>query len=245
MADWCSHMAEWHGSANVSYPTALEETRCLLCNESLFNEMMHFKRRHWQRGQFDAPFRCPECSREGADAILIEDGEKWKLHCATVHGSTVPMVPTAALKSSRKRSRCLICDRVFSSLSQHITKSHEARGDFNQPFPCPECARTSNTEPPPRIEGRQAWMVHCASVHTGISSVASPEGQSIDCEEAREATKGSDGGKLLAKEAEGLLYEKGTRKKRKLGDDELAVIVPTKKQRVGRGLQKEGARGGE
>lgn len=177
-ADWCNHVTECHGSANAPNPTALAKTRCLLCNTSLLNERAHFQS-HYEKGQFDVPFSCPECVREGKKEVRIEDCQKCQLHCAVVHDRAVPLA-TRAGKTVSKGSRCLICDEVFAALKFHVTRCHEAGGYFDKPFPCPECARLG-TQEPPLIGSRQAWLGHCASVHEDVSSATSIEGQSTDC----------------------------------------------------------------
>lgn len=95
-------------------------------------------------------------------AIRLTGAITWQLHCAAVHGRA-PHLPCSEM-NRRKRSRCLICDKMFFSLAFYVTKLHEAGGDFENPFPCPECARLGTLKPL-LIESRQAWQIHCASVH--------------------------------------------------------------------------------
>lgn len=242
LADWCSHVAEWHGSPNAPYPTCLAETRCLLCNKFVLNIRVHAST-HKRRGQFDAPFPCPECTREGREAMLIEDGEKWTLHCAAAHGLVPTTVRTDVVNMRGSSRRCLLCDGIFSSsgLRSHVTRSHERNGGFEKPFPCPECVKTGHSESPPYIEGRQAWEAHCVSVHSSAESLR-----------ALAKDWGADKGPLAGSSdrrpiettpeaAEGLFFREPTSKKRTLRDDlgdDLMVIPPTKKQRVEQRLAK-------
>ncbi|KAI7785349.1 Mitosis inhibitor protein kinase mik1 [Diaporthe eres] len=226
---WCYHVTEWHGSANAPHPPASSMKRCLLCNASVLNEKSHFST-HLGKGQFDAPFPCPECVGKGMKAALIEDAENWKLHCASIHGEVVCITCTP-LKSKRKQKRCLICDRSFAGLAIHVTRVHEKKAYFDVPFHCPECARTENAEACicPLIDGKQAWQAHCASVHPDSSPSASSREQSIGSTEASEATKGRDGGEGMLSEGQA---EKPLQKKRTFAGEDLPVAVTRKKQRL-------------
>lgn len=179
-ADWSKHVAEHHGRADAPAPTALTSKRCLLCDASFFNLKSHFLRKHVNKGQLESPFPCPECARQGADATVMEGYDEWRLHCAAIHSFIAPPLP-ATEKVKRDRQRCLICDKQFLNLGRHISCSHVARGYFDRPFQCPECARAEEaTGPCPCIEDQQAWLAHCASAHGNISSGAIQGSLAID-----------------------------------------------------------------
>lgn len=137
---------------------------------------------HWDKGQFKAVFGCPECTRTGKEANLIEDYEDWRFHCAAVHSRAVPTaaaIETTRARKSRMRTRCLICDEHFWSLPAHLTRIHEAQGLFDRPFQCPECARARESDDSPWIESRQAWLTYCASTHRDVSSTLNIQQQSV------------------------------------------------------------------
>lgn len=175
-ADWCTHVAEHHSSGNAAHPSALIQTRCLLCDELLFNERSHFMSIHWKKGQFNQAFPCPECVRSGGEDVLIKCYEDWNLHCATVHGRPAP----AMARLKRVRARCLLCNEHYLSLSSHVSRIHEAEGQFDRPFQCPECTRIGDNDPVPWVNDRQAWVAHCAYIHKDTSCGTGIQWQSTE-----------------------------------------------------------------
>lgn len=183
---------------------------------------------HWDMGQFNTTFSCPECAREGGEDVLIEGYDDWNLHCATVHGRTAPAVAT-----KRIRMRCLIYNEHYLSLLAHISRLYETRGQFDRPFQCPECTRVGETEPPPWIDSRQAWIAHCASAHKDTSSGTSVQWQSI---ETRKTVEGSCTiQELLGEEQNGKIpYQNNTSKKRSREDEEDYRTRKDKRRKFGK-----------
>lgn len=78
--EWCTHVAAQHGNEHAPNPPAPtgQRQRYLLCNISIYNSRKHFQSKHLKADQFDKPFPCPECARQGAEVpYLVLDCNDW------------------------------------------------------------------------------------------------------------------------------------------------------------------------
>lgn len=180
LGEWCTHVTAHHGVEHAPNPPVPmdERLRCLLCDTSTHNLRKHFQTQHLKTKQFDEPFPCPECARQGVEVPhLVLSGNDWDVHCVACHAQEGSM-GSQKLAGERPHTRCLICDGYYKAMSKHFTTTHAAQGLFDQPFPCPECARTdTDGNATPLIQNRDEWVIHCASVHKVVSGL--PQVQSI------------------------------------------------------------------
>ncbi|KAJ0123520.1 Mitosis inhibitor protein kinase mik1 [Diaporthe amygdali] len=159
LSEWCSHVALSHGGPDHAPTPPTTLFKCLFCEHEISNEGNHYLRQH--SDVFDAPFSCPACSRQGeAHVPLIVDRKDWQLHCIAVHGKTEVVFGQQA----HELARCLACDKFFSKVADHFTKSHL----HSLPFPCPECEKLGTPGEP--IQDRDGWVLHCAVAHSDISA---------------------------------------------------------------------------
>lgn len=159
LSEWCSHVALSHGGPDQTPTPPATMFSCLLCGQEIANEGNHYRRKH--SDAFNAPFSCPACSRQGfTHAPRIMDRKGWQLHCVAAHGKTEVVFGQQA----HELARCLVCDKLFSKVADHFTKSHLQ----SLPFPCPECERLGTPET--QIQDRDGWIIHCAVAHDDISA---------------------------------------------------------------------------
>lgn len=127
---------------------------------------------HYEKGQFDKAFECPECLRLGLGACTINGVVHWSNHVETIHGRNLaPMPPPAARhglgSSALAKSRCHICSVEVtqgSCFAQHWDK-HVKAGLFDKTFPCPDCFRERQISV--TIDGAAAWHAHLVDQHQG------------------------------------------------------------------------------
>ncbi|KAI1385771.1 uncharacterized protein F4822DRAFT_432624 [Hypoxylon trugodes] len=140
------------------------------------NLTRHNRTVHFEKGDFDRPFPCPECCRLGIKCI-IEGPMHWSNHVETVHGRAhAPDLPSS-LESRRNQSwredgqweRCLICGDLFSNaggFSRHFRVMHlQKQKLFEAPFSCPECAREQVK--PICVANETEWLTHLVDAHQG------------------------------------------------------------------------------
>lgn len=159
--EWSSHVASSHGAAHTPNPPRARRSRCLICNEGVYNEKFHLMNRH--PNAFTEPSKCQECVRTGEAFVpLIKDLKDWQIHCIVAHGKNGVVIPETC------RARCLYCGEEMSAVSSHFTKRHDREGIY--PFDCPECKRNGfYLQDASPIKSRQEWVVHCASKHGDIA----------------------------------------------------------------------------
>lgn len=170
--EWCKHVTAHHGIEHTPNPPGRMEQRpcCLLCNTPTYNPRKHFESKHSNIGQFDKPFLCPECVRQGTEGPhLVMNCNDWHVHCVASHGQEAPWA-IQKVAGPTPYVRCLVCNGHFKGISGHFTKAHITKGLFGQTFSCPECARTTTDQSKPQlINGLEEWRIHCAAVHRDVS----------------------------------------------------------------------------
>ncbi|KAH7123438.1 hypothetical protein B0J13DRAFT_612184 [Dactylonectria estremocensis] len=141
-----------------------EQPRCLFgCGpfSNTTNLTKHVKKSH----RFDQPFFCPECHRLGKEEGQVPTGaQAWSSHVARHHGKVhTPLV-------SEKSSYCHLCEISFTArgFKPHLTMKHDRPGQFQQPFPCPECQRQGKDGI--SIDGLDAWLSHVEYNHGGAKA---------------------------------------------------------------------------
>ena len=153
---------------NITCPFSTCTTKSKHKNFNFRGLIAHFARGHEQdhhpnpdaEGQFKNTIQCPKCvSRGDKTGALINGIWNWKRHFDLVHEEQKQTV-----------YQCFICldfIRTARGLKSHYHHVHEQRERcFANPFPCPECVRLGQTDPPGVI-GRKAWQDHVEQYHNG------------------------------------------------------------------------------
>ncbi|KAI0976370.1 hypothetical protein F4678DRAFT_416827 [Xylaria arbuscula] len=140
---------------------------------------------HFNRGDFDQPFLCPECRRLGLGNRLIEGPMQWSNHVETYHGREhAPNLPTGLnsrpdaswMKTAThyqravgQEGRCLVCCDIFKNagaFATHFRTQHVVKQKlFESPFDCPECVRQQTK--PSRFDSATGWQAHIKDCHQG------------------------------------------------------------------------------
>ncbi|KAI0399797.1 hypothetical protein F4802DRAFT_587765 [Xylaria palmicola] len=145
----------------------------------------HNTHHHFDKGDFDRPFPCPECRRLGHETHVIDGPVQWCNHAETYHGREyTPNLPAnlnsrpgaswaknmpCPQPSAGPKGQCLICNDVFKNagaFSTHFKIQHiEKQKLFESPFDCPVCVRQKTNAP--RLDGPTDWLAHVESAHQG------------------------------------------------------------------------------
>ncbi|KAI1439373.1 hypothetical protein F5Y02DRAFT_426290 [Annulohypoxylon stygium] len=144
------------------------------------NLTRHNKRVHFDKGDFDRPFPCPECRRLGSPEYMIVGPVYWSNHAETVYGHAhAPGMPTGLevrpdvllvdVSFGPENGRCHICDDIFRNAGgfvRHFRVIHLAKQNlFEAAFSCPECVREKVE--PTRIDNVTEWQAHLVDAHQG------------------------------------------------------------------------------
>lgn len=147
------------------------------------NLTKHNTKTHFNLGQFDRPFDCPECLHANGSSYAIDGPLHWSNHITQVHGAmNAPSLPSGLLSrpssSWIKRSHadmsgnqgpCLICGDILESggaFKRHFRQIHLSKEAlFTTPFECPPCVRQGIFDQ--IIMNEIEWKHHVESVHQG------------------------------------------------------------------------------
>lgn len=162
--------------------------RCLFGCDSFSkrgNLTKHNTTCHFNRGDFDQPFSCPECRRLRLGEHVIDGPMQWSNHIETCHGREhAPNLPRGLYSrpsaswmknmpchqvSLGQEGYCLVCGDRFKNagaFATHFRIQHvEKQKFFESPFDCPECVRQQTD--PSRFDNAIDWQAHLKMDHQG------------------------------------------------------------------------------
>jgi hypothetical protein len=149
------------------------KSQCLLCLAgfaSRTNLTKHFKTIHMEKGVFNKPFACPECRRLGRGDCMVDNPSTWSGHIWREHRrADAPYKPLTDPDAVALLPQCLLCGKDFSrreNLTRHNRRCHFDKGEFSQPFACPECRRLGRDDY--IVDGPSAWSSHVEKSHGRI-----------------------------------------------------------------------------
>ncbi|KAI1382568.1 uncharacterized protein F4822DRAFT_441804 [Hypoxylon trugodes] len=160
--------------------TIKKDEGCTQTDNALQETIKHNKRVHFDKGDFDRPFPCPECRRLGSPEYMIVGPMHWSNHAETAHGHAhAPDMPTGLevrpdillvdVSFGPENGRCHICDDIFRNAGgfvRHFRVIHLAKQNlFEAVFSCPECVREKVE--PTRIDNVTKWQAHLVDAHQG------------------------------------------------------------------------------
>lgn len=145
----------------------------------------HNTKRHFDRGDFDQLFPCPECRRLQRGDHLINGPMQWSNHVETCHGrehapnlpGSLNSRPNASWMQNQPHHQlevnlggpCLVCGDMFrnaGAFATHFRTLHvEKQKLFESPFDCPECMRQETK--PARFKDAADWQNHILDFHQG------------------------------------------------------------------------------
>lgn len=162
--------------------------RCLFGCDSFSkrgNLTKHNTTCHFNRGDFDQPFSCPECRQLRLREHVINRPMQWSNHIKTCHGREhAPNLPRGLYSrpsaSWIKNMPChqvslgqegyyLVCGDRFKNagaFATHFRIQHvEKQKFFESPFDCPECVRQQTD--PSRFDNAIDWQAHLKMDYQG------------------------------------------------------------------------------
>lgn len=113
---WSSHVRRVHGRVHAPNLESLPDALCLLCDRQC--RQRGFSRHlNTHSVQFDEPFSCPACLREG-NKVEINGAGGWIIHVADVHGGTKVLGAVLVCESTCSDSK-VVPVAIHSTEAQH------------------------------------------------------------------------------------------------------------------------------
>ena len=120
LQSWSSHVEQYHG--RVHRPLFTERSSyCHLCEQSFTagGIASHITGKHTKKGQFQRPFPCPACQRQGDNETYIDGLDAWLLHVASAHGDKQTMHRVTTNTKGEE------CERKAAVAGKKRTRQHQ------------------------------------------------------------------------------------------------------------------------